>query len=538
MFIDTPRESSALLRARRYAVLRGYREHALTAALALFLAGCGATAPRTAYPPVVEITILSTNDFHGALEQVDKERDTDRPIGGAAWVAATIARERATNPDGAIVVDAGDIYQGTALSNLTSGRATIDYMNAAGFDAAAIGNHDFDWGVPVLLDRIEQAEFPMLVANMREKKSGKPPTWAQPYVVVERSGVRVAVIGLITPDTPSTTLPANVEPYEFLDPAEAANALIPTIVPAKADIAVVVCHHGGGMDRDGNLTGEVVEMSEAIVGEAAVVGGHTHQIMHGKVDGVPVVEAGASGRYLGRIDLVVDRAARAVTESDVRVLTVYADSTAPDTTVATLVERYRAEVAPILDEVIGEAAVEIDAARRECGMGNFIADAMREASGVSFAFQNPGGVRAPLDEGPITYSEIYRVMPFDNTIVTMELSGAEVITLLEEAAGDGSFLHVSGLRYSLDVSRPKGDRVTVAAITGGAPIIADTIYPVAVNNFMAQGGDSLPTIAKRAGSRETGILIRDAMAARIRGETKAGRAIASRAEGRIFIEGR
>ncbi|MFN0152245.1 MAG: bifunctional metallophosphatase/5'-nucleotidase [bacterium] len=514
------------------------RRAAALLAIALALYGCGATAPRTAYPPVVELTILTTNDFHGALEQVDKERDTERPIGGAAWVAATIARERATNPDGAIVVDAGDIYQGTALSNLTQGRASIDYMNAAGFDAAAIGNHEFDWGVPVLLDRIEQAKFPMLVANMRERATGKLPKWAKPYVIVERSGVRVAVIGLITPDTPNTTMPANVEPYEFLDPAAEANALIPTLVPAKADIAVIVCHHGGSMDRDGNLSGEVVEMSEAIVGEAAVVGGHTHQIMHGKVDGVPVVEAGASGRTIGRIDLVVDRAARAVTESSVRVLTVYADSTAPDTSVARLVERYRAEVAPILDEVIGEAAIEIEAARRECGMGNFIADAMREAGGVSFAFQNPGGVRAPLDKGPITYSEIYRVMPFDNTIVTMELTGVEVLQLLEQAVGDGSFLHVSGLRYSADMARPKGSRITVAAATGGVPIVADTVYPIAVNNYMAQGGDSLPLITKRAGARETGIVIREAMAAHIRAETKEGRAISARAEGRVFIEGR
>lgn len=511
------------------------------ALVALHLAGCGTTAPPrtdTQLPPIVELTILATNDFHGALEQVDTERDSQRPIGGAPWLTATIERERATNPDGALLLDAGDIYQGTALSNLTEGRATIDFMNDAGFDAAAIGNHDFDWGVPLLRERIAQASFPLLVANMRERATRELPFWAKPYVVIERKGVRVAVIGLITPDTPNVTMPENVAPYEFLDPAEVANQLIPEIVPAQADIAVIACHHGGSMGEDGALRGEVVEMSEAIHGETAVVAGHTHQIMHGYVDGVPVVEAGSSGRWLGRIDLTFDRAARAVTASDVRVLTVFADSIAPDSSVAALVSRYRAEVAPILDEVIGEAEIEIEAGRRECGMGNLLADVTRIASGATFAFQNPGGVRASIDQGPILYSEVYRVMPFDNTIVTMDLTGAEVIRLLEEASGDGGFLHVSGLRYTADMSRPSGSRVTVVAQSGGTPIVADTIYPIAVNNFMAQGGDELPTVTNRPGARETGILIRDALSGYIRAETSAGRKVANRAEGRVQIEGR
>lgn len=508
--------------------------------VAAYLAGCGATAPppTTQLPSIVELTILATNDFHGALEQVDTERDSQRPIGGAPSLTATIARERATNPDGTLLLDGGDIYQGTALSNLTEGRASIDYMNDAGFDAAAVGNHEFDWGVPVLIQRIGQAKFPMLVANMRERATGKLPEWAKPYVVLERKGVRVAVIGLITPDTPNVTMPENVAPYEFLDPAAVANELIPELVPAKADLAVITTHHGGSMGDDGTLRGEVVEMSEAIHGETAIVAGHTHQIMHGYVDGVPVVEAGSSGRWLGRIDLTVDRATRTVTESDVRVLTVFADSIAPDSSVAALVARYRAEVAPILDEVIGEAEIEIEAGRRECGMGNLLSDVTREASGVSFAFQNPGGVRASIDQGPIMYSEVYRVMPFDNTIVTMDLTGAEVIQLLEEASGDGGFLHVSGLRYTADMSRPAGSRVTVVAQSDGMPIVADTIYPIAVNNFMAQGGDELPAITNRPGARETGILIRDALSGYIRRETREGRKLANRAEGRVQIQGR
>jgi 2',3'-cyclic-nucleotide 2'-phosphodiesterase/3'-nucleotidase len=486
----------------------------------------------------VAITILSTNDFHGALEQTDTDRTTKRPIGGAAFLTATIDRERAKNPEGTLVVDAGDIYQGTALSNLTRGVATIDYMNAADFDAAAIGNHDFDWDVPVLLDRMQQAKFPLLVANMIENATGKPPKWARPYAIEERRGVRIAVIGLITPDTPNVTMPAHVEPYTFLDPAPVANEWIAKLVPKEADLAVIVTHIGASMRDDGTLSGEAVEMSRAIQGEAAVVAGHSHQVVEGMVDGVPIVEAGASGRYIGRIDLTVDRAQRRVVDSKVDVLTVFADSIAPDAEVVAIVERHRAAIAPQLDEVLGEAAVELETARRESPLGNLVTDVMRDAARASFAFTNPGGIRAPIDKGPITYSEIYRVMPFDNTIVVIELVGDDVVRLIEEAAGDGSFLHVSGLRYSVDLSRPSGGRITALADASGAALQPDTKYLVAINNFMAQGGDDLPTVTNRPGARETGIVIREALADRVRADTKAGRDVTARVEGRVFIEGR
>jgi 5'-nucleotidase len=222
-----------------------------------------------------------------------------------------------------------------------------------------------------------------------------------------------------------------------------------------------------------------------------------------------------------------------VLRDSVSVLPVFADSIAPDAQVATLVARYRAEVATILDEVVGEAETALTSERRECPMGNLVSDVMRDAAGATFAFTNPGGLRASIDAGPITYSEVYEVMPFDNTIVVYALSGLEVIQLLEQAASDGSFLHASGLRYAIDASRPSGSRITVAAQTGGKPIIPDTVYPVAVNSFMAQGGDGLSMLVGRPDARETGILIRNALLDRIRAEARAGRRVSARVEQRI-----
>lgn len=502
---------------------------ALFAALAALAAtGCG-TRPATP----VDLTILSTNDFHGALESRASDRDTNRPLGGAAILTATIDSLRAMNPEGTLVLDAGDIYQGTALSNLTQGRASIDYMNAAGFDAAAIGNHEFDWGVPILIERIEQARFPMLVANMEERATGKPPAWAKPYTIVVRKGVRVAVIGLVTPTTPTVTMPENVAPYRFLDPAEVANRLIRALVPSKADIAVIVCHIGGRQIGDGTITGEVAEMAHAIEGEAAIVSGHSHSRLEGSIDGVPVVQALSSGRYLGRIDLLVSRAAHRVVGGKASVLPVFADSIAPDSAVAALVARARSGIVPILEEVLGEAEVPITTERRECPMGNLVADVMRMRSGATFALTNPGGIRAEIDAGPITYSEVYEVLPFDNTIVVVGLTGDELVRLLQGSAQKGSFVHASGLRYTLDFTKPPESRITAASDDSGRMILPDSIYAVAVNSFMAQGGDDMSILVDHPRSHETGIVIREALAEWIRDQAKAGRKVSAKVEGRI-----
>lgn len=473
----------------------------LLLALTLF-AGCSG-------PRMVQLTILSTNDIHGGLEQVSKDRGSDRPIGGAAWLAAAIETERAKNPDGTILLDGGDIYQGTALSNLTEGRATIHALNAMDYDAAALGNHEFDWGIPIMVDRIEQAEFPMLAANVFLKETGDRPAWATPYTVVERQGVKIAILGLITPNTPSVTMPDNVAHLDFADPVAIANHWIPILVPDLADAVVLLCHIGG-FQRDGEISGHMLDLARGAEGEIAVVGGHTHQRVAGVVDDTVLLEAGSSMRWLGRADLTFDRETRTVTQARAEVLTVFADGD-PDQEVAGIVASYRDEVAPQLERVIGRATTELWARRQECPMGSLIADIMKDEAGTDFAFQNPGGVRSSIPEGEIRYQDVYAVMPFDNTIVTLELTGAEVMQLLEESVGDGSFLHVGGLRYTSDYSRPRGARIVALTTAEDEPIDPGTTYSVAVNNFMAQGGDSLPTVTNREGAKETGVLVRDAM---------------------------
>ena len=510
----------------------------LTAAfVALGLFACAHVSTDTSQREVT-LTFIQTTDFHGSIETTARDRDSERPIGGAAFLSAVLAREEATNPQGTLVLDAGDIYQGSAISNLSQGRVSIEYMNLSDFDASAVGNHEFDWGIETMEARMDQARFPILCANVIERASGQPPTWARPYEIFTRLGVRIAVIGLITPDTPKVTLPENVTHLEFLDPAPVANRIIGELVPGKADLVVILCHIGCTQERGGPLEGELVDMAERIEGEDVILGGHTHRIITGKVGETVVVEAGSYGRWVGRVDLRWDRVSHTVLDASTRILTVFADSlgdgsVTPDREVAEMVAGYREEIAPILDEQLGEAAVNLEAERSECPMGNWIADVIREASGADFALQNPGGVRSPIDAGPIRYADIYRVMPFDNTIVVARLTGAEVKSYLETIAERKSFLHASGLRYTLDYGRPAGERVTALVRSDGSPLDPAHEYRVAVNNFMAQGGDDLPILQDLPTTTETSILVRDAMISSCRAARDEGRALAPKVEGRV-----
>ena len=479
------------------------------------------------------VRVLETTDFHGAILGGTRERRSQRPTGGSIALAAAIERERALNPEGTVLLDGGDLFQGPMISNLQFGRPVVEQMNLLGYTAAAVGNHEFDWGVDTLSRRVREMRFAALGANMVERKTGKLPRWARSDTTVLRRGVRVAIVGLAYPGTPRVTLPANVTHLRFDDDSTTAAQVSQRLRKQGALLVLGVGHIPAETDSLRKARGDLARLAKVSTVDAWF-GGHSHNVVDDRFEGRPILIAGAQGQYLAVADLVVDPLSRKVAEVQARVLTVYADGPA-DSAWASNVERWNAGVGPIAAEVIGDATSALHRRRPEATIGDFICDAMRADVGVDIAMQNPGGMRADLDAGPITRGDVYAVMPFDHTIVTMELTGEQVKLALEQALRGSRVTQVSGIRFVLDSKRPALDRVTQVTLADGTPLDPKRTYKVAVNNFMASGGDQYDALTQGANRTDTGRLIRDAMEKMVRALKAAGKPLDIQRDGRITM---
>jgi 2',3'-cyclic-nucleotide 2'-phosphodiesterase/3'-nucleotidase len=475
------------------------------------------------------LTIIHVTDLHGALLPEDKDAATQRPVGGAAVLASYIKAEESkalTQPGGEVLlVASGDMMQGSAVSNLSRGVAVISVMNELGFEACAVGNHEFDWGTGVLAERKKQAKFPIISANIFLDEGTKQPAWVLPYTVVRKGGLKIGIIGATTEDTPVVANPKMLVGLRFDNPAEVVNRVAAKLRKEGADVVIVLSHIGGAQERDGSVTGPVAEFASELRGVDAVLDGHSHTVVAGVVNSIPVMISGSNGRRLGVMKLEVlcgagqrsgagsgSRADGRCTSRLVeqKVEPTYGDSLEPDRATAAVVDSYARKFASEIERVVAVAAVEISTGRQESALGNLIADIMREAAGADVAFTNAGGIRAGLDAGPITAGEIFRILPFDNTIVTMYLTGEQVRKVLEEGTGSRGVVQVSGLKFSCKQDDPAGQRVKSITLENGTPLSPSGRYLVATNDFMANGGDRYLTFKEGDTIVNTQILVRDA----------------------------
>ncbi|MBN1504184.1 MAG: 5'-nucleotidase C-terminal domain-containing protein [Candidatus Eisenbacteria bacterium] len=476
------------------------------------------------------LTIIHLTDLHGALLAEDTDGATRRPVGGAAVVASYIKAEklRALAEAGAevLLVASGDMMQGSAVSNLSGGAAVISVMNELGFEACAIGNHEFDWGTGVLAERVKQAEFPFLSANIFLGDGAERPAWAPPSTVVRKGRLKIGIIGATTEETPVVANPRMLVGLRFDKPAPVVNRVAADLRKEGADVVVVLSHLGGAQDEDGSLTGPVAEFAAQLKGVDAVLDGHSHTVAAGVVNSIPVMISGSHGRRLGvmKLEVVCDalqgsgtgqrpragaRCTTRLVEQDVK--PTFGDSVEPDKATAAVVDSYSRKFAAEIDRVVAVASVPISTGRQESALGNLVADVMREAAGVDMAFTNAGGIRAGLDAGPVTIGEIFRILPFDNTIVTMYLTGEQVRKLLEEGTSSRGVVQVSGLRFSCRQDDPAGERVKSIWLEDGTPLSPSGRYLVATNDFMAAGGDRFTTFKEGDTIRNTQVLVRDSV---------------------------
>ncbi|MEQ1832817.1 MAG: 5'-nucleotidase C-terminal domain-containing protein, partial [Candidatus Eisenbacteria bacterium] len=481
------------------------------------------------------VRLLETTDFHGAILGGTRERRSQRPTGGSVALAAAIARERAVNPEGTVLLDGGDLFQGTMISNLQYGRPVVEQMNALGYTAAAVGNHEFDWGVDTLVSRVREMRFAALGANMFERKTNKLPKWVRSDTTVFRRGVKVGIVGLAYPGTPRVTMPANVAHLRFDDDSTVAAQVSARLRKAGATVVVGVGHIPAETDSLRHARGDLARLGKIRTIDAWL-GGHSHNVVDDRVEGRPILIAGATGQYLAVADLLVDPVRQKVIESSARIYTVYADGPA-DSVWTARVTRWNANVAPVAATVLGDAAVPLHRRRPEATIGDFICDAMRADAKVDVALQNPGGMRADLDAGPITRGDVYAIMPFDNTIVTVELTGALLRRALEQSLHNQRITQVSGIRYEIDSSKPDFQHITKLTLADGTPIDDAKTYTVAANNFMASGGDNYDALAQGKNRTETGRMIRDAIEAWVKQQCAGGKPLELKGDGRIVSVG-
>jgi 2',3'-cyclic-nucleotide 2'-phosphodiesterase (5'-nucleotidase family) len=303
---------------------------------------------------------------------------------------------------------------------------------------------------------------------------------------------------------------------------------------AGATLVVGFGHIPAETDSTRRAHGDLPRLAK-VAGVDAWFGGHSHNVVDDRVGDHPVLIAGSLGQYLAEADLVIDPVKKQVVESGQRVLTAYADGQ-PDTTWTARVTRWNENVAPIAAQPIGTAGVALHRRAPESTIGDMICDAMRVDAKVDVAMQNPGGMRADMDQGPISRGEVYAVMPFDNTIVILSLTGAQVKQALEQSLRGNRVTQVSGLKYVLEPATQGHWGLKSVTLADGSALDDAKTYTVAVNNFMASGGDQYNVLAQ-AKSTDTGRLIRDAMEAYIRAQCAGGKSLDVPGDGRITRTG-
>ena len=453
------------------------------------------------------VILLHTNDLHGHLTAwTGWEGDLKgKRVGGFGRLAGAVTQARKEGDENVLLLDAGDLIGDTMIADITKGKALVAALNHLGYDALTIGNHEPDFGTDVLRGRIGEANFPTVAANLVERKGGK--LFTKPYVVKKVGSVSVGILGLAYPKTAWTTAAKNVAEVEFQDLVQAVKTYLPKLRDDGAEVVVILSHLGLGGDK---------YLARAVEGIDVIVGGHSHNRMAKaeKVGATLIVQAGAHGSDLGRLDLTVERGK--ITDHR-RILVpldhdkVPADAAA-ERLVETLLERHR----KALDEVIGKASGWLVRAQtlagqeahkrdQESPIDSLFADILREATKADIALLPGVGYGVAIPPGPVTAAQLRQMVPHEGKVVTMRLSGTQVIEVLEQAAENtftddpatkvGGMIPLGGIKFRYDPALAKGPRVWHVERVGGTwePMGE---YTVVTNSMLAGGGHSYRTLTK------------------------------------------
>jgi 5'-nucleotidase len=464
-------------------------------------------------PKTVDLQVLGVNDLHGNLEPT---LVSGQAAGGVAYLGSYLAAAKAADPKGTIIAHAGDTVGASPLvSSWFHDEPTIEATNLMDFDAGTVGNHEFDEGGTEMLRLIRGghredgkqfkdgtdtsdpdfpgAQYPYVSANVTYADSGK--YVLPPFTIVRREGIPVGIVGVTTTETPSIVVPDAVAPFRFGDLSDAVNKQVKTLHRLGVHTIVVLAHAGGFQDPGKDPAGEILtETAQMDPDVDLVVAGHTHSFLNTRVNNALVVQAFRYGTAFDKVTLTVNRRTRDVTASTADVVTTYDAGVTPVPDIAQLVQSFKDRIAPVAAREIATSAAPATRTQNAAGesqLGDLIADAQAHETGAQIGLMNPGGIRADLKQGLLTYADLFAVQPFDNGLVKMTLTGAQLKAVLEQQFNDAGdkILQVSGLKETYDRTRAAGDRITSITLTDGTAIDPAASYTVAANSFLATGGD-------------------------------------------------
>jgi len=490
------------------------------------------------------LTILSTNDIHAHLSPIDpmgvmcdqKADAAGTCQGGVARLATAIARERAKGVP-TLLLDAGDQFSGTLYFTQYKGEPLAVFMNALGYDAMTLGNHEFDDGPATLAAFIKALHFPVVAANVNLASSPELRGLTLPFVVKKVAGRKVGIIGLTHPKTPEMSSPGPGITFEdVLPPVRRA---VRELKHQRVPIIIVLSHAGLEADK---------RLAAAVPGLDVIVGGHSHKLLgnglpgavgpsplvvpHGAGSPTLIVTAGFWGRYLGVLHVTFDAAGRLAHYDGNPVLL---DAAMPeDPAIVTALARYAQPLAALRAAVVGRTDTALDAAgcrRDECLPGDLLAEAMLAAArkdGAVAAMAASRSIRAGIPAGTITRADVLTAFSRPSTLVTVSLTGRELAAILEAGLGrperhgrSGRFLQVAGLRYAYDLTRPAGDRLTKVQIADAkgwfTPLEPEARYRVALSSFLSRGGGGFAVPGRDR--RDTGRPLTDVVADYLQGHT-------------------
>jgi len=437
-----------------------------------------------------KVTVLSTSDIHGHIIFDDLtggyySLDEVSTMMGMPLMKHLIDEVR-KDSNNTLLLDSGDLFHGTNEANIEKGKGVVEIANMMGYDGMAPGNHDFNFGVDRLTEISQQLEFPFLSANIY--KDGK--LLFQEYKIVQVGSKKIGIFGLTTTDALSNTNSKDHSGVTLEDPVKCARSVIGKL-ENQVDAIILVSHLGDDMDR---------ELVKQVDGIDLILCGHHHFLYEEakKINNTYLVEAGGYSSHVGQADMYFKdgKVAKVVW----KVLHTK-DKSKEDKRLAAVAEKYHRLALEENKEVVARAVEKLDGFRsnvrsKETTLGNVLTDAMRELGNADFALMNGGGIRESISQGDISLYAIGKSLPFINSLVTIEIKGSNVYEALErgvrlypDGGSNGAFLHVSGIKYTFDASKPAGKRIVSVTTNDGKPLDKNKLYKVATNDYLYNGGD-------------------------------------------------